>query len=268
MLTANADLMHALVDIAEDAGRAILKVYETDFDVEFKGDDSPLTQADMAAHRIIVAALEALTPNVPVLSEESKRTDIAARGNWTRYWLVDPLDGTKEFVKRNGEFTVNIALIDAGRPVAGVVHVPVPEVSYFGAENGGAWRIERGGEPRAIATAVPAAPPYRVVCSRSHRDAATEAFIGRLGPHEVIAVGSSLKFCLVAEGEADVYPRFGPTSYWDTAAAHAVVAAAGGHVVDLEGESLRYPADGSLLNPAFMVYGDGEREWMRYAQHD
>lgn len=259
----NNELLEPLARIAADAGAAILEIYRTDFDVELKDDRSPLTAADMAAHRVIVAALKALTPDMPVLSEESAAIPAAERARWTRYWLVDPLDGTKEFVKRNGEFTVNIALMEGEQPVAGVVHAPVKDTTWLGIDGVGAFRKTAAGT-EAIAVRTPAANPVRVVCSRSHRDAQTDAFINRLGPHKAVAIGSSLKFCLVAEGAADVYPRFGPTSHWDTAAAHAVVVAAGGEVVDLDGAALRYPAGDSLLNPAFLVYGDAQRNWPQY----
>ncbi|HET7675486.1 MAG TPA: 3'(2'),5'-bisphosphate nucleotidase CysQ [Gammaproteobacteria bacterium] len=255
------ELLEPLAQIAADAGAAILEIYDTDFAVELKDDRSPLTAADKAAHRIIVAALKRMTPDMPVLSEESAEIPAAERARWSRYWLVDPLDGTKEFIKRNGEFTVNIALIEDGRPVAGVVHAPVKQTTWLGVAGVGASRKTPAGT-QPITTRKPPADPVRVVCSRSHRDAQTDAFIATLGPHETVAIGSSLKFCLVAEGSADVYPRFGPTSHWDTAAAHAVVAAAGGAVVNFDGEPLTYVAGDSLLNPPFLVYGDGSRDWL------
>ncbi|HET6655670.1 MAG TPA: 3'(2'),5'-bisphosphate nucleotidase CysQ [Gammaproteobacteria bacterium] len=259
----NNEFLEPLARIAEDAGAAIMKIYETDFDVELKDDHSPLTAADKAAHRLICDALAELTPDMPVLSEESAAIPLAERRRWSRYWLVDPLDGTKEFVKKNGEFTVNIALIEAERPLAGVVHAPVKETTWMGVEGAGAFRKTAAGT-ESISTRTPAAEPVRVVCSRSHLDDKTRGFIDRLGPHDAVATGSSLKFCLVAEGAADIYPRFGPTSHWDTAAAHAVVAAAGGAVVTLDGEPLRYPVAESLLNPPFLVYGDTARDWRQY----
>lgn len=259
----NDEFLEPLARIAEDAGAAILDIYETDFDVEMKDDHSPLTAADTAAHRLICSALRELTPDMPVLSEESAEIPVAERRRWSRYWLVDPLDGTKEFIKKNGEFTVNIALVEGGRPIAGVVHAPVKHTTWLGVEGVGAFRKTTDGTAH-IAVQTRAAEPVRVVCSRSHLDEKTENFIGRLGPHDAVATGSSLKFCLVAEGAADIYPRFGPTSHWDTAAAHAVVAAAGGAVVTLDGEPLRYPVAESLLNPPFLVYGDTDRNWRQY----
>lgn len=251
-----------LTDIARAAGREILAVYDTDFDVTAKDDLSPLTQADLAAHRSIVAGLEELTPDIPVLSEESAEVPFSQRQAWDRYWLVDPLDGTKEFVKRNGEFTVNIALIEHGEPVIGVVHVPVTDRTYLGCRDVGAFVQDNDREPNAINVQSQASRPPRVVASRSHWSDEVNDFLERLGDHEIVSMGSSLKLCLVAEGRADIYPRLGPTSEWDTAAAHAVVAAAGGKVINAEtGDPLRYNSKDSLLNPFFLVYADMDIDW-------
>lgn len=259
----DSSFLEPLTAIAESAGLAILEIYATDFAVEFKDDESPLTTADKAAHNIICEQLGALTPDIPILSEESADIAVEQRRQWSRYWLVDPLDGTKEFIKRNGEFTVNIALMDHHRPVVGVVHAPTMDTTWMGVDGAGAFRKTAAGiEPIAVQT--PTAEPIRVVCSRSHRDEKTSRFIDNLGPHDTVATGSSLKFCRIAEGSADVYPRFGPTSHWDTGAAHAVVTAAGGDVVTLDGTPLRYPTTESLLNPAFLVYGDTTRHWTHY----
>lgn len=259
----NIDL-DQIVGIAEQAGKAIMTVYARDFDVVEKEDKSPLTEADLAAHRVIVEALERLDPKLPVLSEESAAIPYEERARWQRYWLVDPLDGTREFVKRNGEFTVNIALVESGRPVCGVVHVPVTQTSYFGCVGKGAWK--RIGEQPA--TRIEAAPrrrdPLRVAGSRSHAGDSLKRFLQRVGPHQIMSMGSSLKLCLVAEGDADIYPRLGPTSEWDTAAAQAVVEAAGGMVTDLEMQPLRYNRKDSLLNPYFLVFGDTNEDWKQY----
>ncbi|MEL7449306.1 MAG: 3'(2'),5'-bisphosphate nucleotidase CysQ [Pseudomonadota bacterium] len=255
-------LLPQVVDIARNAGSAILEIYEQDFDVEHKADDSPLTAADLAAHKVIVAGLAKLDPVLPVLSEESAQQPFAERADWERYWLVDPLDGTKEFIKRNGEFTVNIALIENHEPVLGVVHVPVMNKDYFGAQGHGAFRQSEGGEPEAIRVASGDAGSPRVVGSRSHRGELLDAYLGRLGDHEMVPMGSSLKFCVVAEGNADVYPRLGLTSEWDTAAAHAVVNCAGGKVLAVSGEPLRYNAKEDILNPHFVVIGNTNRDWM------
>jgi 3'(2'), 5'-bisphosphate nucleotidase len=255
-------LLPDILTLARRAGDAILAVYAQHFEVTTKDDRSPLTLADLRSHEIIVAGLRTLTPDIPVLSEESSAIPYDERSRWRRFWLVDPLDGTKEFILRNGEFTVNIALIEGRAPVLGVVHVPVQGVSYTGVRGEGAhrWR-ERDKQP--IHVRAPAATPLRIVGSRSHRGDSLDRVLPKLEPYELVAVGSSLKFCMVAEGAADFYPRFGPTSEWDTAAAQAVVEAAGGAVVKLDGEPLDYNTKAELLNPHFMVYGDRSRAWWR-----
>jgi len=250
-----------IAEIAAAAGRAILEIYGKDFEVTQKADESPLTQADLASHRLIRDALARLTPDLPLLSEESAEIDFQTRSAWPQYWLVDPLDGTKEFVNRNGEFTVNIALIRAHEPVLGVVHVPVTGVTYSGIVGTGATRQDPGSIPVSIAVRVPCAEPLRVVGSRSHANPRLEGYLRRLGEYELVSMGSSLKFCLLAEGKADLYPRLGPTSEWDTAAAHAVVLAAGGRVVTLDNRPLQYNRKASLLNPEFLVFGDAQRDW-------
>jgi 3'(2'), 5'-bisphosphate nucleotidase len=256
-------LAERLAAIARQAGREILEVYRTaDPARALKADDSPLTAADLRSHRLITAALRALIPEAPVLSEEAGRPPYAERSRWRRYWLVDPLDGTREFLARNGEFTVNIALIEGHTPVLGVVHVPVRDSTYTGVPGQGAWRQAGGGAPEPVQVAARAPERVRVVGSRSHRGDSLERFLARLGPHELIAVGSSLKFCMIAEGTADVYPRLGPTSEWDTAAAQAVVLGAGGAVVRLDGEPLQYNTGEELLNPFFVAYGDRQRDWL------
>jgi len=265
MTAARQALLDAVADIAIRAGEAILAVYGSDFAVELKDDRSPLTQADRAAHGIIVSGLGELTEALPVLSEESAAADIEERRRWDRFWLVDPLDGTKEFIKRNGEFTVNIALIEAHRPVLGVVHAPVLGTVYTGAVGAGAFKQAQG-RRTPIAVRRPAATPLRVVGSRSHAAPELAAFLDALGPHELKSMGSSLKICLVAEGEADLYPRLGPTSEWDTAAAHAVLIAAGGSMMDLEGQPLTYNARESLLNPHFLALGDDIRDRLARSQ--
>ena len=249
--------------IAAAAAGRILDVYRSPFEVGRKADESPLTEADLASHRTIVEGLRALAPAIPVLSEESAEIDFATRAGWSRYWLVDPLDGTRDFVKRNGEFTVNIALVDRHEPVLGVVAVPVTGVSYAAARGLGALRHDAQGE-RGLAVHRPARRPFRVAASRSHRDRTTTAFIGRLGPAEEVSIGSSLKFCLLAEGAIDVYPRFGPTCEWDTAAAQCVVEEAGGRVTDVELEPLRYNTRESFLNPFFLAFGDPAVDWSRF----
>ena len=255
--------INALVRTAREAGDAILEIYRQDFAVYEKQDASPLTEADLASHRIIVEALRQLTPDIPVLSEEDADIPFEERSQWTSYWLIDPLDGTKEFIKKNDEFTVNIALIREHRPYLGVVHVPATGVTFYGEAGKGAFRMEHG-ETRQIHATTHAGTPLRVAGSRSHAGSSLQTFLENIGAHEIVSMGSSLKLCLVAEGKADLYPRLGPTSEWDTAAAQAVVEAAGGMVTDTSGSPLLYNTKESLLNPHFLVFGDRSRDWTGY----
>ncbi len=255
-------LLPRVHDIAREAGAAILQIYAGDaFDIERKADHSPLTAADTVAHETILAGLRALPGDYPVLSEESAEVPYSERRHWHTYWLVDPLDGTREFIKRNGEFTVNIALVRDGVPVLGVVYAPVLDRLYYGSAADGAFRRDGGASAHPIHVRERAADPIRVAGSRSHANERMSAYLDCLGSHELRPMGSSLKSCLVAEGEADLYPRLGPTSEWDTAAAQAVVEAAGGWVVDAANRPLRYNQGESLLNPDFLVFGDSRRDW-------
>jgi 3'(2'), 5'-bisphosphate nucleotidase len=252
-------LLPGVIDLAREAGRAILHIYgEVDPAVEYKRDNSPLTQADMASHHIIVDGLAKVTPQWPVLSEESREIPFEQRQTWHRFWLVDPLDGTKEFLKRNGEFTVNIALIESGKPILGVVYAPAIGKLYYGARGAGAFK-EEDGAVVPIRTAVPNPGKVRVVMSRSHGSGEEnlDRFTGG-APCEFVSMGSSLKFCLVADGSADVYPRTGPTMEWDTAAAHCVVEQAGGTVTDLDGNAMEYNKP-VLLNPGFVASATARR---------
>jgi 3'(2'), 5'-bisphosphate nucleotidase len=255
-------LIESVVSISRLAGREILKFYDSGFDVEMKDDNSPLTTADRAAHHLIQTALEQLTPEIPVWSEESAAIPYAVRRHWKEFWLVDPLDGTKEFIKRNGEFTVNIALIRDHQAVMGIVHVPVTDISYFGSKNTGAWRQQGSTGAKTIRVRQPAAKPAIIVGSRSHANPELVNQLDRLGSHELVSMGSSLKFCRIAEGLADFYPRTGPTCEWDTAAAQAVVEAAGGQVVKTDGSPLLYNRKESYLNPYFFVFGDPKKDWL------
>jgi len=261
------ELIEPVVALATEAGQAILEVYATDFDVQEKNDKSPLTQADLASHHCIVAGLERLTPDIPVISEEEGLPSFEERGQWQRYWLIDPLDGTKEFVNRNGEFTVNIALIDSHRPVFGVVYVPVQDKTYLGCEGHGA-ELREAGNVVPIQVAEASNGPVRIVGSRSHRGSSLDTFLERLGETDMLPMGSSLKFCVIAEGRADVYPRLGPTSEWDTAAAQAVVEQAGGKVLELDGKPLSYNAKEDILNPWFVVIGPGDHDWLALLASD
>ncbi len=255
-------LVEPIVALAEDAGRAILEVYSTDFEVQSKEDASPLTQADLASHRWIDAGLRSLTPDIPVISEESGLADFGERSGWQLYWIVDPLDGTKEFVNRNDEFTVNIALVQDGTAILGVVHVPVYGRTYVGCRGLGAQRRDGDSDPVSIRVAAASGEPPRIVGSRSHRGKSLDAYLAAIGEHEMVPMGSSLKFCVVAEGNADLYPRLGPTSEWDTAAAQAVVEQAGGSVVTLDGKPMKYNTKADILNPHFLVVGATDRDWL------
>ena len=257
-----AEFIEPIIALARSAGDAILEVYASDFDVQSKDDESPLTQADLASHRRIIAGLTELTPELPVISEEGGLPPFETRSQWQTYWLIDPLDGTKEFVNRNGEFTVNIALVHDGRPVFGVVHVPVQARTYVGCEGHGAELRADGEPPKPITVARNSGRPVRIVGSRSHRGSSLDAFIEKLGDCELVPMGSSLKFCVVAEGGADVYPRLGPTSEWDTAAAQAVVEQAGGSVVTLDGKPMKYNQKEDILNPHFLVIGAADHDWL------
>lgn len=264
----NCRHLEEVVVIATDAGRRILEVYERRYEVSDKKDGSPLTEADSLAHTLIVERLSVLTPDVPILSEESAAVDHAVRSQWHTFWLVDPLDGTKEFINHNGEFTVNIALIKDGRPVLGVVYVPVTGTTYLACAGIGAFK-QTAGERQVIHASRYSGGRATVVASRSHRGDKLEDFLARLqtqeGAYETASMGSSLKLCLVAEGRADVYPRLGPTSEWDTAAAQCVVEAAGGRVTDMRGRPLVYNKS-SVLNPWFLVSGAGNYDWSGYVE--
>lgn len=264
-------LLDQVISLAHLAGQKILEVYHQNenWDVKSKSDDSPVTAADLAAHAILHPGLEILLANVPVLSEESALPPYSVRKAWHRYWIIDPLDGTKEFIKRNGEFTVNIALIEDGIPILGVVHVPVLDITYTGLAGEGAYKIQAGKkqpiQTRSLEERLQRQEPIEVVASRSHGADAVDKFLNQithhLGPVELKNMGSSLKLCLVAEGKADIYPRLALTSEWDTAAAQAVVEAAGGKVLDIHLEEMRYNRKEDILNPFFYVIGDVDYPW-------
>ncbi|MFO3721644.1 3'(2'),5'-bisphosphate nucleotidase CysQ [Pseudomonas sp. HLMP] len=259
-------LMHEVARLAGLAGKAILPFWRAGVAVTTKADDSPVTAADLAAHRVIVEGLQALAPQIPVLSEEDCDIPLAERQAWQRWWLVDPLDGTKEFIAGSEEFTVNIALIEAGEVVFGVVAMPTNGRCYFGGRRLGAWRAEAGvqAEPIQVRSAPPAGGRFTVVASRRHSSPQQEALLAGLGSAvgelALANIGSSLKFCLLAEGAADCYPRLAPTSQWDTAAAQGVLEGAGGEVIGLDGQPFLYPPRESLLNPFFLAL-PGAADW-------
>ena len=257
-----SELVNPVCEIAKQAGVKIMEIYREGFEIEEKKDRSPLTSADLASHTYIIENLKKLTPEIPILSEESSAIPYEERSKWHHYWLIDPLDGTREFIKRNGEFTVNIALISKQTACLGVVYIPVQDITYFASKGGSAFKQEQSGPAVKINTrsSTPADTP--TICgSRSHAGKSLQALLSQIGEYELISMGSSIKTCLVAEGAADIYPRFGPTSEWDTAAAHCVVDEAGGMLVDTELEPLRYNSKDSLLNPSFIVIGDMNNQW-------
>ena len=266
-------LLNAVNEIAIAAGSEILDVYNSGqaIDVSKKQDDSPLTDADRRAHFLIVDRLSSLTPDIPLLSEESDAIDYELRKSWQRYWLVDPLDGTKEFINRNGEFTVNIALIENGQSVAGVVYVPVSGISYFGGIGIGAWKQDANQQDSKAQSIVsrPMRESFgvRIVASRRHLGEQLNALVGKVENHfgkaTLLSMGSSLKMCLLAEGSADIYPRMAPTCEWDTAAAHGILSAAGGEIVDLQFRPLRYNSKPELLNPFFIALADRTYPWQQ-----
>jgi 3'(2'), 5'-bisphosphate nucleotidase len=259
-------LIEALVDIVAAAGREIMKVYASKIEVETKEDASPLTRADLASHNLILRSLRSLTPEIPVVSEEAALPDLATRRTWNRHWLVDPLDGTKEFINRNGEFTVNIALVESHRATLGVVGVPTRQAIYVGdVATGRAERRDSSGLHALAARRMDSSRKLMVVASRSHGGDRLETFmdavVRRFGAVERTPIGSSLKLCVLAEGRADLYPRLGPTSEWDIAAAHALLSAAGGEVWGFDRAPLRYNAKESFLNPDFVAVADAQFDW-------
>lgn len=247
------DHLDRIEKMACDAGRAIMAVYEKAIEVRYKPDHSPLTEADLKGNQIIVSALQRDYPEIPVLTEEAVG-DFKGVNAEGFYWLVDPLDGTKEFIQRNGEFTVNIALIHQGEPMLGVVLAPEKKLLYRAAKNQGAFKRVAEGDLKKIRVAqrTPGSP-WIVAGSRSHGDEATATWLKKLGAYTMIPMGSSLKMCLIAEGVAHIYPRLGPTSLWDTAAAHVILKEAGGEIKNLEGEILNYADPSQVLNPFFIA---------------
>lgn len=254
-------ILPQVVELAKLAGQRIMSIYAEDFSVVRKQDDTPVTEADMAAHAVIDDGLEEIAEQYPVLSEESTSIHFEDRVRWERYWLVDPLDGTREFIDRTDQFTVNIALIDGNQSVLGAIHAPALGISYFAARGFGAYKQNGDGIARRIRVKNHRRPRIIVAGSRAHRGRSLERFLHQLGEHEFRVMGSSLKSCLVAEGQADIYPRLGPTSEWDTAAAQCIVEEAGGFITDINMQTLAYNTKDSLLNPHFFVFGDNHLNW-------
>jgi len=252
------------LSIARIAGKKILEIYDSRYTIEHKEDNTPLTTADLAADKIIRNALKELTPEIPILTEESDSIPFETRKKWNRYWLVDPLDGTREFIKRNGEFTVNIALIESHKSILGVINVPVLQTDYFAWSNGGAYKKTDKQSVQKINCRKADRNKLVIAGSRSHISEKLKAYLENFGEIELLSVGSSLKSCMVAEGSVDLYPRLGLTSEWDTAAAHCIVNEAGGHITQTDASKLRYNTKDSLLNPEFFVFGDDSIHWHQY----
>lgn len=267
-------LTQQALTIAHEAGKRIVEVYErdySDYEVAYKDDNTPVTTADLDANKFIVEALERLPNVLPVISEESEQIPYAVRHEWSHFWLVDPLDGTREFMRGNGEFSVNIALIEYGKPVLGVVTAPVLDLSYFASKGQGAWKQVGQHAPKPIHVRPAPVAKGELTVARSRCPTVgqrLQAFLDKLGAHRSVPMGSSLKSCLVAEGAADVYVRLGPTSEWDTGAAQCIVEEAGGHITDTKFCDLKYNTGESLLNPHFMVFGDETHNWRGYLSAD
>lgn len=253
------ELLPTIIKLAQQAGQVTLPYWRNAVAVEKKLDDSPVTAADLAANQIIMTGLATLTPDIPILSEEDSTIDFTIRETWQQWWLIDPLDGTKEFIEGNTDFTINIALIDQGRVIFGVVFIPATNYCYFGGKDIGAWQIDDQGKKQAIHCREADNQQLSIVASRRHSSEKQQLLLERLqdiAPISLKNAGSSLKFCLVAEGKADCYPRFAPTCQWDTAAAQGVLEGAGGSVLTETGQPLNYIAKQDYLNPNFIALGN------------
>ena len=252
----NKQLIISTIEIAKEAGEAISQIYNSDFDYQIKKDLSPITAADRLSHKIITERLKILTPKIPILSEENCDIPFKVRAQWADYWLVDPLDGTKEFINNNGEFTVNIALISNNTPILGIIHIPITHETYWGSINKGSFYLNENDDVVSISVSNNHQNPIRIVASRSHPSEMLNDLLDKIIDYEIIKIGSSIKFCHIASGQADCYPRFGPTSEWDTAAGEAIVRYASGHMVTLNGNLMNYNAKEDYLNPNFIVSSD------------
>ena len=259
------DLLSAIIEISEKASDEILKFYNIDYDVEVKDDLTPVTSADVAAHKLITKALKKLTPDIPILSEEDSEISFDERKTWKSYWLVDPLDGTREFIKKNGEFSVNIALISDQKSILGVIFVPVTRVCYYATQGNGAFKKTEA-KTEKLSVRKTQRDSLVVAGSRSYRDSSLDNFLKNVGEYEIISMGSSIKSCMVAEGKVDIYPRLGPTSEWDTAAAQCIVEEAGGSITDTSLKPLRYNTKDSLLNPHFLAFADQKFNWLEFLE--
>jgi len=258
------NLLPQVIDLAKRAGKEILEVAEECVDIDCKHDNTPVTNADLAASHLIVGELSNFDNHFPVLSEESENIPYAERKLWETYWLVDPLDGTREFINKNGEYSINIALVHKHQAILGVIYAPVQGVIYYAYKGSGAYKIESLNEEEPIYVQKKKRTPLIVACGNNQPGDQFEDFVKKLGDVAYIAMGSSLKSCLVADASADLYARLGPTSEWDTAAAQCIVEEAGGYLTDTKMQALTYNTKDSLLNPHFLVYGDNIEDWARY----
>jgi len=252
------NLIEQIIEISKEAGKAVLEVYNTDFDFQMKEDLSPLTKADTLSNQIICSSLKTLTPDIPILSEEDSDISFEKRSNWEKYWLIDPLDGTKEFIKKNGEFTVNIALIENNIPRLGIIHLPVTSETYWGSKNNGSYYVNANNKSKQISVSKKPENIITVMASRSHPNEKLDSLLEKIKHYKIVNRGSSLKFCQIAAGQADVYPRFGPTSEWDIAAGHAILLGASGNIYDLNGNEIRYNIRSNYLNPFFIATSSKE----------
>jgi len=259
LLDQNPKLIEKVLKLSKDAGELILDIYKDyNSNFELKEDKSPLTAADIASHNLIVEGLKNLTPSLPIISEEDSSIHFKVRSSWNQYWLIDPLDGTKEFLNKNDEFTVNIALINKNEPIFGVIYIPVSGKTYWGAIEQGSFLIKRSGTQKSISVAKNTDKKLRIVTSRSHASKELGNFLEKIKDYKILRKGSSLKFCLIAEGLADIYPRLGPTSEWDVAAGEAIVKYAGGYIYDKDSKPMTYNQKDSYINPNFIVSNDSD----------
>lgn len=258
-------LLNDIVSLAKQAGNQVFNIYQSDFTVEYKADKSPITVADLASHDCICQGLRHLTPDLPVISEESEPISFQKRRSWEKYWLIDPLDGTKEFLEKNGEFTINIALIEQHKPSLGVIFVPSKNICYFASKGLGAYKQIGETQPKVmLSRAWKEEQSITAVISRRHGMKELEKFLAQFSSLNLLYCGSALKFCWLAEGLADIYPRFSPTFEWDTAAGQCILKEAGGLVIDNTGQELQYNMSSSLQIDNFLAVADKRRHWLHY----
>lgn len=256
-------LSQEINQVARASGHIIREYFQSSYNIDIKDDKSPVTTADLAANDHIEQQLDTLTPDIPRISEESDNTSYEVRRHWETFWLIDPLDGTREFIKNRPDFTVNIALIHQNRPILGSIYLPMSDQLYYATEGSSAYRCDQADAPILITVTANTHPTPRICGSRAHHNKLMQTFLDNVGEHELIARGSSIKSCLVADGSADIYPRFGPTWEWDTAAAQCIIEQSGGHLTTLDMNALSYNKE-SLLNPSFLAFGNKNTDWKTY----